>query len=70
MNACKTDKNIENLASSIALKRNLEDYLEQLKPASIALDKVQGRISTIRVFFPLKKRFEKRIIIKRWLFQN
>lgn len=61
-NKDKIDKNIQNLVSNISLKRNAEDYLRQLKPIAVALDKVQTANCSIgeTVFFlkGLKKQMQ------------
>lgn len=61
-NKDKIDKNIQSLVSNISLKRNAEDYFQQLKPISVALDKVQSQNCTIGetvfLFKNLKKQME------------
>lgn len=61
-NKDQMDKHIQSLVSNLALKRNAEDYLSQLKPISVALDRSQKEncsiADTVSIFKKLKKKLK------------
>ena len=54
----KTDSSIANIVTNLGVKRNAEEFLQQLKSTAVALDKVQRDSSTTADAVDVRKQLE------------